>query len=187
MPCMKKGLERQERDSPPVSSQERRAAVFTRINGVSTARCAPHRFQWDFVCLCSRRTVRARGTGVSFANRPVGVPSCPTPPWCAPPPRRPPPRHDPPVVYTGFGFDKFIPVESKTRTYPGRVGTGRRTAGRRGRAGTGSTGRRRRDCSPRRQQTLLLPRRWKNDLLGVSWKNEQWKSYANRWRNKTRG
>ena len=58
------------------------------------------------------------------------------------------------------------PVESKTRTYPGRVGTGRPTARRRGRAGTGSTGRRRRDCSPRGKQTLLSPRQWKN-VLGV--------------------
>ena len=48
-------------------------------------------------------------------------------------------------------------VESKTRTYPGRVGTGRRTAGRRGRAGTGSTGRRR-DCSPRRKLWFCTPK-----------------------------
>ena len=45
-------------------------------------------------------------------------------------------------------------VESKTRTQPGRVGTGRRTAGRRGRAGTGSTGRRR-VGSPRRKLWVI--------------------------------
>ena len=62
---------------------------------------------------------------------------------------------------------EMLIVESKTRTYYGRVDTGRRTAGRRGRAETGSTGRRR-DGSPRRKPYLLPPRRWKNDLLGVS-------------------
>ena len=66
-----------------------------------------------------------------------------------------------------FKTFRIQPVVSKTRTYPGRVATGRRTAGRRGRAGTGSTGCRRRDCSPRRKETFLSPRRWKNDLLGV--------------------
>ena len=93
-------------------------------------------------------------------------------------------RPDPPVVCPGFEFDRlfaggsrfdrlnedfstttvnhrenFEPVESKTRTYPRRVGTGRRTAGRRGRAGPGSTGCRRLDCSPRKKQVLLPPRR----------------------------
>ena len=50
--------------------------------------------------------------------------------------------------------EKEKPVESQTRTYYGLVGTGRRTAGRRGGAGTGSTGRRRPGL-PRRQPTLL--------------------------------
>ena len=36
-----------------------------------------------------------------------------------------------------------------------------------GQAGTGSTGCRRRQYSPRRKQILLAPRRWKNVLLGV--------------------
>ena len=47
---------------------------------------------------------RVRGTVVSWANWPVGVPFClsrPAPPSC-----RAPPRPDPPVVYPGFGFDK---------------------------------------------------------------------------------
>ena len=36
---------------------------------------------------------------VSWANRPVGVPSCPAP-------SAPPLRPDPPVVCPGFGFDR---------------------------------------------------------------------------------
>ena len=60
-------------------------------------------------------------------------------------------------------------------------------AGRRRRAGTGSTGRRRRDCSPRRQQTLLPPDDGRMTSWVCLWKHEQGKSYVNRWRNKTRG
>ena len=47
-------------------------------------------------------------------------------------------------------------VESKTRTYPGRVGAGRHTAGRRGGAGPGRM-RRRRDGSPKRQPAACSP------------------------------
>ena len=59
------------------------------------------------------------------------------------------------------------PVETKTWTYHGRVRIGRRTAGRRGWAGTGRTGRRR-VGSPRRQPSPLPSRRSKKTLLGVS-------------------
>ena len=56
--------------------------------------------------LCSMpwRPWVARGEVVSWANRPVSVPS-------PAPPRRPvvrPPRPNPPVVYPGFGFDMFV-------------------------------------------------------------------------------
>ena len=111
---------------------------------------------------------------------PLGEQFCwhPVLPDPAPPPRRAP-RPDPPVVCPGFGFDKFAakirshaevdyavirdrrsdfqiaPVESKTRTHHGPVGSGRRTAGRRGGAGLGRTGRRWVD--PARRQPSLLP------------------------------
>ena len=51
-------------------------------------------------------------------------------------------------------------IESKTRTYHERVVTGRRTAGRRGGSGMGSTGRRRvcrRVGSPKKQPSFLAP------------------------------
>ena len=54
-----------------------------------------------------------------------------------------------------------------TRTHHGRVGTGRRTAGQRGGAGTGSTGRRR-VGSPRRQPSLSPSRQSKTTLLSMS-------------------
>ena len=44
----------------------------------------------------------AKGTGVFWANRPVGVPSYPVPPRPAAPPCA-----VPPVVCPGFGFDKY--------------------------------------------------------------------------------
>ena len=56
---------------------------------------------------------------------------------------------------------KLLTCRIQNPDIPRRVGTGRRTAGRRGRAGTGSTGRRR-DGSPRRKPPLLPSRRWKN-------------------------
>ena len=59
------------------------------------------------------------------------------------------------------------PVESKTRTYHGRVGAGRRTAGRRRGAGPGRTGRRR-IGSPRRQPSLVPSRASNTPVLNVS-------------------
>ena len=54
-------------------------------------------------------------------------------------------------------------------------------------AKTGSKGRRR-DCSPRRKQPLLSPRRWKNELLGVSLEARTKETpFKKRWRNKTSG
>ena len=47
------------------------------------------------------------------------------------------------------------PVESKTRTHHGRVGSGRRTAGRRGGAGPGRTGSR--QIGPSGRQQALAP------------------------------
>ena len=58
-------------------------------------------------------------------------------------------------------------VESKTRTYHGRLAAGRQTAGRPGRAGPGRTGRRR-VGSPRRQPTLLSSRASKTIVLNDS-------------------
>ena len=43
---------------------------------------------------------------VSWASRPVGVPSCTA--RLAPQPRRAPPRPDPPVVCPGFGLGTFM-------------------------------------------------------------------------------
>ena len=54
-------------------------------------------------------------------------------------------------------------VESKTRTYHGRVETGRRTAGRRGGAELGSTGRR--QVGPPRKQPPLLAQTIEDNLL----------------------
>ena len=47
----------------------------------------------------------ARGAVVSWANRPVGIPSCRAPP--RPAARRALGRADPPVVCPGFGPGKF--------------------------------------------------------------------------------
>ena len=84
------------------------------------------------------------------------------------------------------GRSSVPPVESKTRTHYGPVGSGRRTAGRRGGAGLGRTGRRRVD--PARRQPSLLP---SSESKTLSWtsirKHEQTKSYVNRWRNEIRG
>ena len=59
------------------------------------------------------------------------------------------------------------PVESKTRTHHGRIGSGRRTAGRWSGAGPGRTGRRR-IGSPRKQPTLVLPKASKIPVINVS-------------------
>ena len=75
-------------------------------------------------------------------------------------------------------YKKYIssPVGSKTRTHYGPVGSGRRTAGRRGGAGLGRTGRRRVD--PARRETSLLP---SSESKTLSWtslrEHEQTKSY----------
>ena len=61
---------------------------------------------------------------------------------------------------------KWQSVESFTRTYHGRVKTERHTAGRRGEAETGRTGRQR-PGSPRRQPSILFSRRSKKALLGA--------------------
>ena len=86
-----------------VSGQERRAAVVPRIIRLSTAGeprvLFPHRFKCDFVCPCFRGVIQdscdaleGKKDGVSWANRPIGVPSCPAPscpaaPLCTAPPR----------------------------------------------------------------------------------------------------
>ena len=66
-----------------------------------------------------------------------------------------------------YNISVNIIVESKTRPYHGRVGTGRRTAGRHWWGGDGQdgtpTGR-----SPRRQTSLFPSRQWRTTLLGVS-------------------
>ena len=74
--------------------------------------------------------------------------------------------------------DKFLdwPIESKTRTHHGPVGSGRRTARRRGGAGLSRTGRRWVD--PARGQPSLLP---SSESRTLSWtslrKHEQSNSY----------
>ena len=95
-----KGLQRQIGDGPLVSSQERRAAVVPRVNRLSCSSTGLHRTSFARASQGSFRTVvfdaleawRARETVVSWADRPVGVPSCPAPlrpaaSPCAAPPR----------------------------------------------------------------------------------------------------
>ena len=63
---------------------------------------------------------RVQGAVVFWANRSVGVLSCPAPgPRPAPPPRRAP-RSDPPVVHvcSGFGFDRFSTFGAEDRRNP---------------------------------------------------------------------
>ena len=71
------------------------------------------------------------------------------------------------IVAKQLGHVIYTRVESKTRTYHGQVGTGRRTAGRRGGAGLGRVGRRWVSL-PRRQPSLIPSRRSKKTLLGMS-------------------
>ena len=122
--------------------------------------------------------------------------SRPTQPRTAPLPRRAPLRPDRPVMCPGFGSTGCIYVcvcmlssrtclarkgftetlvKSKTRTHYRPVESGRRTAGRRGRARLSMTGRRRADPA-RRQPSLLLSCESKT----LSWtslrKHEQTKS-----------
>ena len=95
-----KGLQRQTGVGPLVSSQERRAAVVPLINRLSTAGKPPVNrglvppplsIGFRLFVLLGRRSGhlfsmpwRVRRTVVCWANRFVGVPSCPAPP------RRPP-------------------------------------------------------------------------------------------------
>ena len=85
-----------------------------------------------------------------------------------------------------FGKALQKPVESKTRTHCGPVGSRRRTAGRRGGPKLVRTGRHRVDPA-RRQPFLLLS----SESKTLSWttlrKHEQMKSYVNRWRNEISG
>lgn len=99
----------------------RRPAVEPRINRLSTGRFVPLSVYILFRLFVfpkkhARQLFsmpwRARGSVVTWAERPVGVQSCPAPPRLAPPhrpgpPRPDPPRPDPPVVCSGFGHDKF--------------------------------------------------------------------------------
>ena len=133
----------------------------------------PHRFKWDFVCSCfwgdvQETFLRCFGgcegglsprRSVLFASnhaRPR-----PATPLCAPTriargmsgfwTRQVPSPSTPPIECL------HILVDSKARTYHGRVGSGRRTAGQRGGAEPGRTGRRP-IGPPRRQLTLAPPK-----------------------------
>ena len=92
-----KGLQTQKQgDGPLVSSQERRAIFVPRVNPTSTGRhpvvnrtfCSPigsHQFSLVVLLRKTFRTgvsmpMRIRWSIVSWANRSVGVPSCPAPP-----------------------------------------------------------------------------------------------------------
>ena len=82
--------------------------------------------------------------------------------------------------YRFFGsiFDsenRIRPFESKTRTYHGRVGSGRPMAGQRGGAEPGRT-RRRRNGSPRRQLSLVPSKSSSTPVLNVSSEAERAKS-----------
>ena len=77
---------------------------------------------------------------------------------------------DPPLILTAseaWGIHFRPLVESKTRTYHGRVGSGLRTTGQRGGAEPGRTGRRR-IGSPRRQLTLAPPKASSTPVLNDS-------------------
>ena len=81
-----------------------------------------HRFTWDFLCSCFRRSVQnnclPRSTGREGRLFPGHRPAA----------RRAPGRPDPPVVCPGFGFDKCR-TKNIPRAKPGtagRGGTGRR-------------------------------------------------------------
>ena len=109
-----KGLQRQIGVSGLLGSQERRAAVVLQINRWSTAGFVPPSvyIRFRLFALPKNRSGQlssmfrvVRGTVVSWANRPVGVPSCPA--LFAPSPRRALPFLTPPVVCPSFGFDKF--------------------------------------------------------------------------------
>ena len=140
-----KGLQRQKGVGPLVSSQEQRALLVPRFNRGSTAGFVPPSVYIGFrlfVLLGRRGDVssmlwRVRGRLVSWANSSVGIQSCPTPP------RHPAVRSVPTRQWyvrvldsTGFEFSNnqliILFVDSKSRTYHGRVWAGRRTAGRRG-------------------------------------------------------
>ena len=79
-------------------------------------------------------------------------------------------------------------VESKTRTYHGRVGAGRRTAVRRGGAGRGRAGL---DADgsvrPGDNRPACLPGHRRQLFCMILWKREHRKSHVNRWGNKTCG
>ena len=84
---------------------------------------------------------------------------------------------------------KIESVESKTRTYHGRVRAGRRTAGRRGAAGPDRT---ELDGTVRPGDNHpLCPPELPAHRRQLSWtslrKHEQTNYYGNRWRNKTHG
>ena len=80
-------------------------AVYIEINLFVPPGIHPGRF--------SSMVWKVGGTVVSWANRPIGVPSCPSLP--VPPPRRAPPRPDAPVVYPVFGRDRFDKSFSRKR------------------------------------------------------------------------
>ena len=105
-----KGSKRQMGVGTLVSSQDRKAPGVPLINRGSTARCVPRSVYIGFPLFVlpkgrpghlSSTPWGARGSVVSWANRHVGVPSCPSPlrpgaPRCAAPPR--------PAVCPGFGL-----------------------------------------------------------------------------------
>ena len=95
------GLQRQLGVGTLVSSQVRRAAVVPRKNRLSTRRFVPPAVYIGFRLLMlprgrlgqlSSMLLRARGTVVPCAKRPVGVPSYPAPSRPAAPPCAAPPR-----------------------------------------------------------------------------------------------
>ena len=120
---------------------------------------------------------KVRGTLVSWANSSVGSRSCPTSPAAPPCASIRPARgmSGLKAYVTGFSLDHlgmcalsnlFVesPVESKTRTYHGRVGS-RRTAGWRARLGrTGCQ----QNCSPRRLASLVSSKASKTRRLNIS-------------------
>ena len=152
-----KGSQGQNSDGTLFNSQERRAAVVPVINGGSTVRCVPPSVYIGFplfVLPGGRSKQLFRCSGGKRDGCVLGGPTRRRPVL----PGRAPPRR--PALRRPESFRQwYVRVldstldDSKTRTYHGRSGSARRTAGRRGAAGPGRTGCRR-VGRPRSQASL---------------------------------
>ena len=161
MPCMKKFTKTNKRRTigqQPGTKSASGPGYKPLVNRLS---CSSIRLTWDFICSCLRRIVQeghlrypGEQDGRLFPGR-IGPP--PSPPRPAPLRSAHPAAVGRPAPLRQWYVQVLCTklVEPKTRTHHGPVGSGRRTAGRRGGAGLGRTGRRWVD--PARRQPSLLP------------------------------